>query len=229
MILGRSEHNPNPREFTTSEEQVAYDEGFQQGTREGRLLGIALKRDILSDYDPRTGLLKKEAFMKELQDYVDDAETTGIPIGLAFLDIDGLKSANDTFGHAKGDEVIDATAYITNEVAQFMEDTLRVHGDKPDMLGRNSQGAKVGGDEFAIVAARLQSGSERRATNLSAEDRMQGLCDRVMESFAKRTDLISIGVGISVGYAVWKPGMNATELYKEADEAMYKIKRRKKS
>lgn len=79
-------------------------------------------------YDGMTGLLNHKAFED------DKVKPHKGNIGVAFMDINGLKHVNDTYGHSKGDELI-----------KKVVKTLKVHFPAYSIY-------RVGGDEFAIIA-----------------------------------------------------------------------------
>jgi diguanylate cyclase (GGDEF)-like protein len=88
----------------------------------------------LATSDALTGVLNRHGLDISSTVLVPMAERAGQPLFAVFLDISGLKRANDTYGHAFGDRVIMATA-----------EALRTHCRESDLLCR------WGGDEFVIV------------------------------------------------------------------------------
>ncbi|MGD9559663.1 MAG: GGDEF domain-containing protein [Oscillospiraceae bacterium] len=91
----------------------------------------------LSETDYLTQVPNRGGFMAQLEQQMFDAEVYGKPLSLAFIDVDRLKYANDTYGHTFGDNLL-----LT--VVQ----TLRNHIRSEDILGR------VGGDEFIVLFPR---------------------------------------------------------------------------
>lgn len=85
-----------------------------------------------ANQDPLTGLLNRTALHELLQDRLD----RGIPTMAAYLDLDGFKAVNDTWGHERGDQLLVA-------VAQALGATC----------GPGEQLARLGGDEFVVVTA----------------------------------------------------------------------------
>jgi diguanylate cyclase (GGDEF)-like protein len=110
------------------------------------------------------------------------------------MDLDNLKAVNDTYGHDVGDELIVAVA---------------------DAAARSLRGgdvlARTGGDEFAIYLADAGGGAARRVAY------------RVMDAINK---VVVHGTtpSLSVGLAWGEPGMDAEEVSRNADAAMYKAK-----
>lgn len=81
--------------------------------------------------DELTGAHRREAGIMELEREINRAKRTNKPFVLAFIDVDGLKTRNDSFGHAAGDQLLRQVA-----------DTIRGHVRSYDMIVR------YGGDEF---------------------------------------------------------------------------------
>lgn len=84
--------------------------------------------------DGLTGLGNHRAFQEELDLQIEAARVEGRTFALLFLDVDDLKTVNDTRGHAAGDELLRATGRI-------------IAGS----LRRQDRGFRIGGDEFAIM------------------------------------------------------------------------------
>lgn len=147
--------------------------------------------DRLGRTDPLTGLANRRALYEAAERF------DGGALALVIADIDRFKRINDSYGHAAGDEIIKA-------VAQRMQRDL---GD----LGIV---ARVGGEEFALIAADLPAG-ELRA-------RLQRFRQRVAEdpvAYARQT----IGVTVSVGFAA-RRDLDFDALYAAADKALYAAK-----
>jgi diguanylate cyclase (GGDEF)-like protein len=87
--------------------------------------------------DEMTGVLSRRGFLDELAAARRRAIQRQTPLGVVYLDLDGLKEVNDREGHAAGDELI----------KQFVQGTVG-HLRATDVFGR------LGGDEFAIVLER---------------------------------------------------------------------------
>lgn len=81
-------------------------------------------------HDPLTQLYNRRFVMKEIESRL----RSGTPFSLAFLDMDRLKTVNDTYGHDEGDRYIQQTAQVLSEIRE------------PKLICR------IGGDEFLIVA-----------------------------------------------------------------------------
>ncbi len=130
--------------------------------------------------------------------------TSSIRIGLLdvlFLDLDGLKVLNDTYGHEIGDVAIEATAQAILESTGIC-----------DVVGR------LGGDEFLVVLCHEHSGDG------------ETIADRINVNPSKRTlQVENLGVPLraSVGIALARcdADTDSSALVRDADAAMYIAKR----
>ncbi|HJP68404.1 MAG TPA: diguanylate cyclase, partial [Sphingomicrobium sp.] len=108
----------------------------------------------LANVDVLSGLPNRGRVRQLLGEALRSATTGNVPCAIMFLDLDGFKPVNDTFGHPKGDAVLRA-------VAKRLVDEVGADGN----VGR------MGGDEFAIVIADAQS---RR--------KVEKMADRIIQS-----------------------------------------------
>jgi diguanylate cyclase (GGDEF)-like protein len=106
-----------------------------------RTAAVTLSRDALltqlarlSASDPLTGLANRRAFDADLTAEVARARRSGVPVGLALVDVDHFKRFNDTHGHQAGDEALIAVARALRESAR-VEDRV----------------CRIGGEEFALI------------------------------------------------------------------------------
>jgi diguanylate cyclase (GGDEF)-like protein len=90
----------------------------------------------LADQDVLTPLFNRRAFMRELARQAAFAQRYEAAVSLIYFDLDGFKSVNDRFGHAAGDQALQAVA-----------ERLRGQVRESDVVGR------MGGDEFAVILA----------------------------------------------------------------------------
>lgn len=153
---------------------------------------------LLAMTDEMTGLYTKSATKRLIEERLADApdETRAFFI----FDIDVFKQANDRFGHAFGDTVIES-----------FTGTIRSSFRKDDVIGR------VGGDEFvAFVSAPSAEWAKRKAEVLSRSldrDHKEGGATWHMSA--------SIGIAMAP-----RDGRDFETLYKRADEALYSTKER---
>lgn len=136
----------------------------------------------------------------ELQAALNRANRNQAVVAVLYLDLDGFKMVNDTFGHASGDQVL-------QEVAQRLKKAVR----DTDTL------ARIGGDEFAVLLD----------TEVHA-DTAQAVCDRILGLLAQDCvfDTGQARIGASIGVAQHPPMPSQVEaLLARADAAMYAAKR----
>jgi len=118
-----------------------------------------------------------------------------IPFSIIAADVDGLKLTNDAYGHEMGDKLL-----IT--AAEILKKSCR----KEDIVCR------VGGDEFLILLPNID------------ENKVKEIIKRIAEE-SQNTKLDSVIVSLAVGYSTKnKKEKNIIEVYKEADNNMYKNK-----
>jgi len=152
----------------------------------------------LADHDSLTGLLDRRRFRAELDQYVSFSARYGGQGAVMIVDIDALKTVNDTLGHQAGDNLI-------RQVAETLRERVRA----TDIV------ARLSGDEFAILMPQtdttgaLQLGEDLRA--------------QVAEGSSRADDPVS--TTISVGIAMFGGGRGGAEaVLAAADQAMYRAK-----
>ncbi|MFY0408061.1 diguanylate cyclase [Solicola sp. PLA-1-18] len=168
-------------------------------TMRSAITGYAQRRGREAEYlsarrDALTGLGNRRAFDEWLAgpDSVDGALVT--------VDVDRLKQANDTWGHAAGDEVIVAVGRAL-------------------VLGLREQdhAFRLGGDEFAVA---LVPGTLEDATTVGRR-----IGARVAEVAAGAAEPALAALSVSIGCAATSEGLPAGELAAVADRRMYESKR----
>ncbi len=156
----------------------------------------------LAHHDALTGLPNRMQFRKSLEAALETAARGGEELAVHYLDLDGFKPVNDTFGHAAGD-------LLLKQVAERLKSVL----DAGDLV------ARLGGDEFAI----LQQASAARATEVANR------CIRALEK-PFGIENRQIGISVSIGIAVApENGLDPDELMSAADTALYQAKASGKS
>jgi diguanylate cyclase (GGDEF)-like protein len=153
----------------------------------------------LARHDPLTGLANRRFFAQTLEETLRSLEQDE-RAAVLMLDLDGFKAVNDTHGHAAGDRVLLAISKMLS--AQLGNATL----------------ARIGGDEFAIVAPRIIS-----------RDSVAALARRIvagfLEPFALDGGSTSASLGVSIGIVVApEDGADPEILLRRADLAMYHAK-----
>ncbi|WP_165372852.1 putative bifunctional diguanylate cyclase/phosphodiesterase [Pengzhenrongella frigida] len=164
-------------------------------TRE-KQLEERLAHEVL--HDSLTGLPNRKLFRDRVGHALTAAARSGEAVAVLFIDLDGFKTINDTFGHAAGDEVIVAAARRLQTCARA--------GDTA---------ARLGGDEFAVLVENLTP-----AQAMALGDRILAVLRDTPVEFGGRTAT----VGASIGIAVAGAGETTETLLRNADLAMYQAK-----
>ena len=165
---------------------------------------IERKLKHLAFHDKLTSLGNRELFDSEMKGFFnlleDNSQLSG---ALFFLDLDGFKNINDTFGHNAGDELLLITS---KRLRQSLRDSDRVY--------------RFGGDEFVILVKNIR-GKNEAAT----------IAGNVLNEIRKSYFLKSIpgsprvNIGVSIGIAIIPDHGKNTEIStRNADLAMYKAK-----
>jgi diguanylate cyclase (GGDEF)-like protein len=155
----------------------------------------------LSRFDSLTRLHSRDYFMAELEQEILRATRTGRPFALAMVDLDGLKAANDRFGHDWGDNLLRA-------VADAMRGDIRV----------TDVAARFGGDEFVLLLPETDlSGAILVAEKVRVD----------ISRIALPHNGAVVRTTASIGIVSFPDdGRTSTELMRRADIAMYEAKRR---
>ncbi len=130
---------------------------------------------------------------------------------MVFLDLDGFKAVNDTHGHDIGDELLVAVA---GRLQSSVRVAPRVPGGSPDLV------ARLGGDEFVVVLVDVASAEQAAALG----GRLSQLVAAPLGTGAGR-----VTFGASAGVAFSAEPLEAEELLRRADTAMYAEKRRRRA
>ncbi|MDO8757631.1 MAG: GGDEF domain-containing protein, partial [Elusimicrobiota bacterium] len=169
-------------------------------------LGVAFRRvklfqevERLSEIDGLTGVRRRGAFDKKINEELVRAKTFKTTFGLMLLDIDHFKSLNDRFGHPFGDQVLKRLGSVLNSLVY---DTDFV--------------ARYGGEEFAIVLPRAEpAGALRKAEAIRAAIEA--------ELFSVGFEELRVTVSIGVSHFP-RDASTPEELVARADAALYAAK-----
>ncbi|MGB7844662.1 MAG: GGDEF domain-containing protein [Candidatus Acidiferrum sp.] len=149
--------------------------------------------------DELTGLYNRRGFMALGDRQLKLASRSGRGLLLFFVDVDGLKGVNDKLGHREGDQVL-------KETARALEKTFR----DSDVV------ARMGGDEFAVLAIEASKHSE---STIKVR-----LCEYVKAMNAAETRYrVSLSLGVARFDSTKRPSI--VDLMVQADQAMYEQKR----
>lgn len=149
--------------------------------------------------DELTGALNRRGFERQLESVLSASgryNETGV---LVYIDLDGFKPINDTFGHAAGDMVL-------QKVVELLKANIRPH----DTI------ARLGGDEFGVILSRTSW-----ANGLVRAE----MLERIVNNAIVHCHRSPVAIRASFGFQRFGSKTNAIELMEMADQAMYEAKR----
>jgi diguanylate cyclase (GGDEF)-like protein/PAS domain S-box-containing protein len=152
-------------------------------------------------HDGLTGLANSPTLARDLERALAQGTRYQHTVGMLFLDLDGFKSVNDSFGHDVGDRLLTT---ISEVIQRTVRDT--------DTVGR------LGGDEFGVVLTRVAGAEEALA-----------VAARIIRGIANSSTVagLKLDIGCSIGVAIANPGgSDAKTMLRHSDAAMYRSKRR---
>ena len=154
----------------------------------------------LAHYDSLTGLPNRLMLDDRLRQALSRADREGDMAAMLFMDLDGFKHVNDTFGHEAGDKVL-------QEAARRILSAVRTV----------DTAARLGGDEFTVVLEKVRSVADVHAVT-----------ERLMDELGRPycLDGVEAQLSVSVGISMFPVDARTSEnLMKLADAAMYRAKR----
>lgn len=154
-------------------------------------------------YDGLTGLPNRNLLGELVMSSLETARSYELLVAVMFIDLDGFKHVNDSFGHAVGDMLLKE---LSQRLAQSVRETDTV--------------SRLGGDEFIVLLP--------NTTREQAETAAQRMMANIAIPFRYREQ--STFVTASIGIAMYPDdGDSAEQLIKHADQAMYEAKEQGKN
>lgn len=150
-------------------------------------------------HDALTGLPNRILLYDRIAHEIDITKRRGNMMALLFLDMDGFKKVNDTYGHDAGDRLLQAFA-------------VRVGG----CVRQSDTVARLGGDEFVILLPDINDKEDVFRVGRKIRDRCEKPYQLDDQSFS-----VTVSIGISMYPA---DGEDVDTLLKKADSAMYTVK-----
>lgn len=158
------------------------------------------KIHFYAKHDHLTGLLNRVQFENMLKHTIDRSERNKRKFALMYIDLDRFKEVNDTYGHNIGDLML-------KNISRRLIKTLR----NEDII------ARIGGDEFNVIIDDIKDDVDALSIAIKLNEAMK-------ESLV--IDNIVFHSSFSIGIAVYPiHGVTSTDLMKNADAAMYEVKR----
>jgi diguanylate cyclase (GGDEF)-like protein len=151
--------------------------------------------------DELTGISNRRTILEVLETEFGRARRYKRPLSVVCVDLDHFKTINDTYGHAVGDDALQA-------LCAQLRGTIRAH----DSLGR------IGGDEFLMVLPETSAADAEIISNR--------LVLQCRQAAIHSKDGRSVKLTVSLGIASWpeQDANDARELIKRGDEALYRAK-----
>ena len=172
-----------------------------------KLIATSRANELLSEQDFLTGLYNRRGFFAFLKKLLNESANSGRILSLVSIDMDKLKTINDTFGHENGDIAIQTLA---RAISKYVRD--------------DGIAARYGGDEFAFAII----------GDKNIEDDIKKIRNEIEESAEKdpaMTDKpFEVGASLGVSERVIDSNIDIEEMILEADSKMYadKMARKKK-
>lgn len=153
--------------------------------------------DRMAHLDPLTGLPNRRRLLLELDRAIVEAQGQGATLAVCMLDLDRFKPVNDAFGHEAGD-------LLLVELARRFSRVLRV----------DDTVARLGGDEFVVLLP-----------NAAGDEVFERLLQVAREPVVLPDGVVHVSASLGVAYM--RPGLvvDAQQLLREADRALYAAKR----
>lgn len=207
VIEHRLVHSDGTERIVRERGEVTYD---QSGTRPIQMIGTIqditeqktaeIKLDRFAHYDPLTDLPNRLLFEDRINQTLARSRRHEQQFALLYMNLDNLKSINDTLGHASGDLLLQAIAQrILAETRE--EDTL----------------ARLGGDEFVLIQERIHR----------SEDAIT-LAQKVLNDIGESSFTLNghdVTLTASIGISLYpRDGEDISTLLKNAAAAMHKAK-----
>ncbi|SFV50555.1 diguanylate cyclase/phosphodiesterase (GGDEF & EAL domains) with PAS/PAC sensor(s) [hydrothermal vent metagenome] len=157
-----------------------------------------------ASHDYLTHLPNRMSLIEKLEEELPRAKRHNFLDAFLFLDLDGFKKVNDSYGHKVGDQLL-------IEVTKRVKKSVR----KEDYV------ARISGDEFAIILTEFDLDREKAALDI------HHICDQIIKNVSKpyTIDGYDICVGVSIGIKIFPDGKKTIhEIINDADTAMYQAK-----
>jgi diguanylate cyclase (GGDEF)-like protein/PAS domain S-box-containing protein len=192
-----------------SEQRLNIECSFSAVAIAGRWQFVAFLHDVserkqaeaelndLAMKDGLTGLANRRRFMSFCERALSRAKRNRQSLALFYMDLNRFKEINDQYGHEAGDLVL-------KEFAKRILHSVRLEDEV----------ARLGGDEFVLLA-------EGIATDAQA----QAVIAKLTQSLAEPMRRPPVQLEASIGFALYHDQPNALALLREADQAMYRMKR----
>ncbi len=157
-----------------------------------------------SEMDALTGVFNRLVTQRKLQEYCKDCADEKASIFAAMVDVDFFKKYNDTYGHSKGDDVLNFVGKIMGELSS-----------EYDIIA-----GRIGGEEFLLAG---RAGSRLQATRIADKLRYGVESAKIEHQTSDAATNVTISIGVA--FAPLGTYVESREIYEKADEALYQAKK----
>ncbi|EAR62718.1 EAL domain-containing protein [Neptuniibacter caesariensis] len=157
------------------------------------------KLELIANFDPLTGLPNRRHIIELLHEGMANAMKQMKTLAVFYLDLDGFKDINDTYGHEYGDQLL---VTLANRMSKAM--------GQQDIVGR------VGGDEFI--------GAFFEEPNSVFTDKLHHILEQLAKPIFVEGYKLQVSASIGVTLYPQQRSTDADKLVREADQAMYQAK-----
>ena len=154
----------------------------------------------IAHFDALTNLPNRVLLADRLHQAMLQAQRRGQTLAVAYLDLDGFKRINDTYGHDAGDQLLVAVSYAV-KLAMREGDTL----------------ARIGGDEFVAVLTDLDEPSDCEST-------LGRLLFAAAQPMTFGGEQLQVSASVGLTFFPQAEAVDADQLMRQADQAMYQAK-----
>ncbi|QFU22474.1 GGDEF domain-containing protein [Shewanella eurypsychrophilus] len=159
-----------------------------------------------ANHDPLTGLLNRRALFEQMEQKLQAQRKGQLQLAVIYLDLEGFRQINDTYGHHQGDSILNDVAKRIKQAASTQELV-----------------ARIGGDEF-IVLASLDYG----ASKADYKDKLTSRCKQFLTDLRMTIDIEGrcLPISANIGhYVVEECNMDLSSIISQADKDMYDNKK----
>jgi diguanylate cyclase (GGDEF)-like protein/PAS domain S-box-containing protein len=161
------------------------------------------KIEKLSITDELTGIYNRREFNRVFPEFLNRLNRSDNFVAFLMIDVDYFKQYNDTYGHQNGDEVLKNVASIIKKLLKRSDDYL----------------FRLGGEEFGIL---LETNSCDNALTFANMIRDSILEAKIQHSSSTISDYLTVSIGVTCKSN--SEAKSTLDIYKEADEMLYKAK-----
>lgn len=155
-----------------------------------------LRLENIANYDVLTGLPNRVLLADRMQQTMIRNRRQSTSVAIAFLDLDGFKEVNDTYGHSFGDKLL-----------------VKVATNIKSVLRESDTFARFGGDEFVAIIDGFEHSSD-------CEPLLENMLRAASETIS--IDNTELKISASIGVTLYpQDGVNSEQLLRHADQAMY--------